>query len=122
MPRIHGNSVTGRVMAQRGAISRRGNVIMKAKAKDEDLETVEEAFDLVESKSSKKQKQKELDEIMADYKVPKFKEFKYDVSHLHEEDFESEERLEEETEALKYHAFPTPGKYTITPSKVMATP
>ena len=58
---------------------------------------------------------------MKDYVLPKMKEeFKYDISHLHEIDFDREEE-EGETEALKYHAYPVPGKYTVVPSKVMAT-
>ena len=58
---------------------------------------------------------------MKDYVLPKMKqELKYDISHLHEIDFDREEE-EGETEALKYHAYPVPGKYTVVPSKVMAT-
>lgn len=54
--------------------------------------------------------------------MPTIKEIKYDISHLHEEDFDSNNVPEEESEALKYHAYPEPGKYTIKPTKVMNTP
>jgi hypothetical protein len=75
--------------------SRRNLMMMKASAQDQ-----------------------EADE-MKDYVLPIVKkEFNYDISHLHEDDFD---RPEGETEALKYHAYPIPGKYTIVPSKVMAT-
>ena len=39
-------------------------------------------------------------------------EIKYDIQHLHQEDF-GKQTQEEETLALAYHAFPQPGKYSI---------
>ena len=47
-------------------------------------------------------------------------EIKYDIQHLHQEDF-GKQTQEEETLALAYHAFPQPGKYSIQPTKEMAT-
>ena len=63
------------------------------------------------------------EDVIAPFEISNVKEFYYDVSHLHDEDFDVEhQELDEETEALKYHALPQPGKYTINASKVMATP
>lgn len=70
---------------------------------------------------AKKKNQPEEEDALKDYVMPEVKEFKYDISHLQEDDFEKKVE-DEETEALKYHALPVPGKYTIVPSKVMASP
>lgn len=53
--------------------------------------------------------------IEVDIKDLTKKEIKYDISHLQKKDFENEPGAfsETETEALRYHAEPIAGKYTI---------
>lgn len=62
-------------------------------------------------------------DIKVDVKDIKKKEIKYDISHLQKQDFGKEPGAfsETETEALRYHAEPVAGKYTIQATKIMDT-
>jgi len=62
-------------------------------------------------------------DIKVDVKDIKKNEIKYDISHLQKQDFGKEPGSfsDTETEALRYHAEPVAGKYTIQATKVMDT-
>lgn len=81
---------------RRSNLGARSSVVMKAKKSDEDIESYDPAGMIK-------------------------KEIKYDISHLKKGDFGNEPGAFSETEtlALKYHAEPTPGKYTIVATKKM---
>lgn len=86
----------GAMQMRRSNLGARSSVVMKAKKSDEDIESYDPAGMIK-------------------------KEIKYDISHLKKGDFGNEPGAFSETEtlALKYHAEPTPGKYTIVATKKM---